>query len=76
MVTTPNFRFYFQYVRPNESILTDNRKEIVTFIKKDYTEYLGKIFEDIAKEFITKKHAVSKVGTWWYQEQESPFGEI
>jgi len=64
------FRFYFQYVRPNESILTDNRKEIVTFIKKDYNTYLGKIFEDIAKEFIRKKHVVSKVGTWWYQEEE------
>jgi hypothetical protein len=64
------FRFYFQYVRPNESILTDNRKEIVTFIKKDYNTYLGKIFENISKEFIRNKLLVSKVGTWWYQEEE------
>jgi AAA+ ATPase superfamily predicted ATPase len=64
------FRFYFQYVRPNESILTDDRKEIVAFIKKDYDAYLGKIFEDIAKEFIQKKLLLSKVGTWWYQEEE------
>jgi hypothetical protein len=64
------FRFYFQYVRPNESILTDDRKEIVAFIKKDYDTYLGKIFEDIAKEFIQKKLLLSKVGTWWYQEEE------
>lgn len=64
------FRFYFRYVRPNESMLTDNRKEIVTSIKHDYDTYLGKIFEDIAKEFIRKKLLVSNVGRWWYQEEE------
>jgi uncharacterized protein len=64
------FRFYFQYVRPNESILTDNRKEIVTLIKKEYDTYIGTIFEVIAKEFISKKIRSSNIGRWWYQEEE------
>ena len=65
------FRFYFRYVRPNESILeNDGVKNISALIKNDYNTYLGRIFERISKELLLNKHIFQKMGRWWYKENE------
>jgi len=64
------FKFYFRYVRPNESMIENNMKEISASIEKDYDTYLGEVFEHISKELLTKKHYFSKIGRWWHKEEE------
>ena len=67
------FKFYFRYVRPNESMIENNMEEISASIEKDYDTYLGEVFEHISKELLTKKHYFSKIGRWWYKEEEIDF---
>jgi len=64
------FKFYFRYVRPNESIIESNTKGVLNSIKKDYNAYLGEVFEHIAKELLIRKHHFSKIGRWWYKDNE------
>ena len=64
------FNFYFRFVRPNESMIESNMNEVITAIKTEYPKYLGKIFEQIAKELIRKKHPSTKLGSWWHNGEE------
>jgi len=64
------FKFYFRFVRPNESMIENNMAEIMSSIKKDYDIYLGEIFEHISKELIIEKHHFSKIGRWWHKGEE------
>ena len=64
------FKFYFRFVRPNESILEDKPKGLLNEIKKDYNKYIGEVFESISKEFLMKKYNFSKIGRWWHKDKE------
>ena len=64
------FNFYFLFVRPNESMIESNVNEVITAIKTEYPKYLGKIFEQIAKELIRKKHPSTNLGSWWHNGEE------
>jgi hypothetical protein len=64
------FNFYFQFIRPNESMIESNMNEVITTIKTAYTSYIGKVFEQIAKELIREKHTFSTLGRWWHNGQE------
>lgn len=64
-------KFWFRYIYPNLSSIEEEIFDI-TAIKKDYSSYLGHIFEDVAKQFLIKRRPFSftKIGKWWYKDKE------
>ena len=64
------FRFYFHYIRPNESIIENDKQTALKILKKDYNSFLGNVFERISKEFIIAKHKPTKIGSWWHKDKE------
>ncbi len=69
------FRFWYKFVCPfREQLEIGNKDHILEKISRDFDSYLGKIFEDIVKEFFilmnnqeikTKKLNFTKIGKWW-----------
>jgi AAA+ ATPase superfamily predicted ATPase len=72
----PYFNFWFRYVYPNKIELEASRsKEVLEVIKKDFSNYAGRLFEDLVEELIRKKHVLrqfsfSRIGKWWYRDKE------
>lgn len=63
-------RFWFRYFYPNLSSIEEGIFN-VSYIKKDYSSYLGIIFEDISKEFLIKEDfKFTKIGRWWHKDKE------
>lgn len=70
--------FWFRYVFPNKMELeTGNITPILDKIRKDYNNYLGRIFEEIVSELLKemqRKHrlpfAFTEIGKWWYKDTE------
>jgi len=64
------FAFWFRYVAPNLSRLEKGESVLVLDeIRKDFDSYLGKVFEDLAMEFL-REQGYSRVGRWWHREDE------
>jgi AAA+ ATPase superfamily predicted ATPase len=64
------FAFWFRYAAPNLSRLEKGESAQVTEeIKKDFDSYLGRVFEDVAIEFL-RGLGYSRVGRWWHGEEE------
>jgi hypothetical protein len=68
------FRFWFNFVYPNKGEI---EIETYTMDFSRFNQYLGQIFEDIAKEFLinlSKKDKIpfrfSKIGRWWHKGEE------
>ncbi len=70
--------FWFRYVFPNKTELeAGNTEPILEKVRKDYNNYLGRVFEqvvvDILKE-MKKKHKLpfdfTEIGKWWYKDTE------
>jgi len=71
------FAFWFRYIHQNiDFIESGRRKELVELIIDDLPDYLGGIFENVAREFLTKKYPVNyhsnplKIGRWWHKNEE------
>jgi AAA+ ATPase superfamily predicted ATPase len=64
-------KFWFKYIYPNLSSI-EERIFSISIIKKDYNNYLSFVFEDVAKEFIsrTKLFNFTKIGKWWHKDKE------
>ena len=66
-------RFWFRYIYPNLSSIEERIFDI-NVVKGDYSNYLGGIFEEVARQFLIKKRerifSFSKVGKWWHKERE------
>ncbi|MCD6477143.1 MAG: ATP-binding protein, partial [Candidatus Aenigmarchaeota archaeon] len=64
-------KFWFKYIYPNLSSIEEGIFNI-NIIKKDYDNYLGFIFEDVAKQFIVNKKIIDfqKIGKWWHKDKE------
>ncbi|RLI61497.1 MAG: ATP-binding protein [Promethearchaeia archaeon] len=64
-------RFWFRYIYGNLSSLEEGILSIDE-IKTDYSDYLGHIFEKVAKQFLIKMDLFkfSKIGRWWWKENE------
>ncbi len=64
-------KFWFRYIYTNLSSIEEGIFD-VNVVKKDYNNYLGLIFEDIAKHYLIKSKIInfSKIGKWWYKEKE------
>jgi hypothetical protein len=68
------FRFWFNFVYPNKGEI-EIETYTIDFLR--FNQYLGHIFEDIAKEFLlnlSKKGELpfrfSKIGRWWHKGEE------
>jgi uncharacterized protein len=63
--------FWFKYVYPNLSSI-ESKAFDVSFIKDNYSEYLGRIFEKVCEEFTIKNgfFKFNRVGRWWYKDKE------
>lgn len=70
--------FWFKYIFPNKIDLeAGNIPHVQNKIRKDYNNYLGRIFEQIVLELLKetqKKNklpfAFAEIGKWWYRENE------
>lgn len=67
------FSFWFRFIFPFEDLISLGRhEEVLKIISRDLNAYIGKPFEEIAKEFlwITSGGNFSKMGRWWYKGEE------
>jgi len=64
-------KFWFKYIYPNLSSMEQGIFK-VDLIKKDYSAYLGFIFEDVCKQYLIRKPGFeySALGRWWYKDKE------
>ncbi|MGQ4915971.1 MAG: DUF234 domain-containing protein [Candidatus Asgardarchaeia archaeon] len=72
------FDFWFRYVHPNVDLIeTDQGDILVTIVMRDFEQYIGRVFEEIAKQFLIKLNrsrelpfVVTKIGKWWHKDEE------
>jgi hypothetical protein len=71
------YRFWFRFIYRNLSILESNPSRLVKIIRKQMPPYLGVVYEDVAKEFLTQFNmagelpfSLSEIGRWWHREEE------
>lgn len=69
-VTDNYFRFWLSYVYPYQGRIEDDPIKSVKRVKKDYSHYMGPIFEDVCKKYVGKNYNYEKVGKWWYKDDE------
>lgn len=64
-------RFWFRFIYPNLSTIEEGIFS-TDLIKNQYSTYLGKIFEGVIKNFITRTKVIefTKIGRWWWKENE------
>ena len=69
-------RFYFRYLFPNKTIIeTGNAKGVLDLIRKDHDAYIGRVFEDVARQaFLVWSNSEGltwdRAGSWWHGEEE------
>ena len=67
------FSFWFRFIFPYEDMINLGRhEEVLKMISRDLNAYIGKPFEEIAKEFLwaTSGGNFSRIGRWWYKGEE------
>ncbi len=65
------FRFYFYYILPNRSDIEEGRVgPVLEDLKESESSYISPIFEKISRDYVRKTMDYSKIGKWWYQEDE------
>ena len=72
------FAFWFRFIFPAEDMIDLGHGDVVLEnIKNGMNPYLGRTFEDIAKEFLWLLNSgkavpftFSKLGSWWYKDKE------
>ncbi|QDA31398.1 ATP-binding protein [Thermococcus indicus] len=77
-IADPYFAFWFRYVHPNEDLVETGQGELlVDIIMGDLNEYLGWIFEEVARQFLIELNKAgelpfrfTKIGRWWRKGEE------
>lgn len=72
------FNFWFRFVSKYfEDIETGFNREAINEFRKNFNAYLGKAFEEIAKEFIIElddkgalPFEIKRIGRWWHRDKE------
>ncbi len=65
------FRFWFRYVLPNKSLLEIEEYEyVLSEIKESFSEFVSKVYEDLAIRYLKKKYPLLKCGRWWDKNSE------
>jgi len=66
-------KFWFRYIYPNLSSIEEGIFDI-NVVKEDYSNYLGGVFEEVARQFLIKERErifyFSKIGKWWHKDKE------
>ncbi|MHA1720287.1 MAG: ATP-binding protein [Promethearchaeota archaeon] len=64
-------KFWFRFIFPNISAIEAKIFDI-TLIQANYSQFLGRIFEDVAKQYLIKAKIFkfSKIGRWWWKDIE------
>ncbi len=64
-------RFWFRFIYPHLSSIESGIFD-TSIIKRAYPEYLGFIFEEIARQYILRENIFkcNKIGRWWYKDNE------
>ena len=66
-------KFWFRFIYPNLSSIEEGIFD-TEMIRKEYSNYLGPIFEEIARQFLIlnrgKDFDFTKIGKWWFKERE------
>lgn len=78
VITDPFFEFWFRFINPNKAALELGLEEKVwSNIREDFNAYLGKVFEEISKEYIVSgiksgeiEVNADVVGRWQHEEEE------
>lgn len=67
------FRFWLSYLYPYEGEFEEDPDSLLNFLKRDYDNYLGYIFEDFCIKLLRKisyfKDYKEK-GRWWHKDKE------
>ena len=77
-IADPYFLFWFRYVYPNTDLIEMEQGDtLVEIVMDDFDQYLGKIFEEVAKQFLVRLNRAGKlpikfhkIGRWWYKGHE------
>jgi len=72
------FRFYYRYIFPYKDLLEQEMvDDVLDIILRDYSNYMGFIFEKIAFELLIElnkrgllRHRFNKIGRYWYRGDE------
>lgn len=65
------FSFWFGFIYPYEDLVNLGReKDVLAKIDRDFNAYVGKVFEEIAKEFMWEVSNYHRIGKWWDRGEE------
>ncbi len=65
------FNFWFRFVSPHFAEIENWMNEsAVNEFKRDFDQYLGKIYEEVCKQLLSSTTNYAKIGRWWYKEDE------
>ncbi len=65
------FRFWFTYVLPYKSQLEmGNSAYALQKIKKSFSEYVSKSYEELAISYVQSRYSPLKCGRWWNKDAE------
>ena len=72
------FNFWFRFVYPNADLIeSGNGDLLLDIVVKDFDQYLGYVFEEVAKQFLielNKRNLLPfrflKIGKWWHRGEE------
>lgn len=65
------FSFWFGFIYPYEDLINLGReKDVLAKIDRDFNAYVGKVFEEIAKEFMWEVSSYHRIGKWWDRGEE------
>ena len=63
--------FWFKYVLPNKDIIEKNKpEELVKIVQNNISDYLGYVFEQVVKEYMSIVFNISLCQRWWFKEDE------
>lgn len=65
------FSFWFGFIYPYEDLINLGREmDVLAKIDRDFNAYVGKVFEEIAKEFMWEVSNYHRIGKWWDRGEE------
>ncbi len=65
------FNFWFRFVSPHFAEIENWRNESAfNEFKRDFDQYLGKVYEKVCRQFLASTTTYTKIGRWWYKEDE------
>jgi len=76
-INDPYFAFWFRYVHPNVDLIETGQGDVLAqMVMEDLNEYLGFVFEEIARQFLIELNKAgrlpfrfTRIGRWWRGEE-------